>query len=201
MNRKNYMMGGWVDERVPREEIAVLMAPLGVDASAFCDWLAPHVGNYRSWTEMDREMPTRKEELAVLRDYQKVMEAAIHYLTPGGLTPFADAEMTNEWWKFTKTMIHEVERDLASKLRYLMVMAEKVESKFEGQAGKRGKKADPRKARLLASVADWLHQQGVGAARARSTAAKVLSLCGLQELPDTKVTLRRAAKRGTQLQK
>ncbi len=200
MKRKNYLMGGGVDESIPRQEIAQVVALLGIDAGVFCDWLAPHVGYYRSWNEMGQEQPTRNEELEVLRDYQRTMEAALHYLQPGGLTPCAEAEMANEWWQFTKTMLFDVERELVGKLRYLMVIAGQVERKFKAQEQKRGQKADPRKAELLSNVSEWLSQQGIAAAKARSTSAKVLALCGVERVPDTKTTLRRAAKRGTQLQ-
>ena len=200
MKQKNYLLGGWVDETIPREEITRMVNPLGIDAQVFCDWLSPIVGSYRSWAEMSQEMPTRNEEIQVLQDYQRTMKAALHYLTPGGLTPCAEAEMNNEWWNFTKTMLFDVEREVADKMRYLMVMAGQVERKFQDQAQKRGKKADPRKAELLANVSGRLSQQGIATAKARSTAAKVLTLCGVEGVPDTKTTLRRAAKRGIQLQ-
>jgi len=200
MTQKNYLLGGWVDETIPREEIARIVSPLDLDTEVFCDWLAPIIGRYRSWTEVSQQMPTRNEEIQALRDYQRAMEAAIHYLTPGGLTPNAEAEMNGEWWQFTKTMLFDVERELAGKLRYLMVMAGQVERKFQGQAQKRGKKADPRKAELLANVSGWLSQQGIAEQTARLKAADVLVLCGVEKMPNTKTTVRRAAKRGTQLQ-
>ncbi|SDM22582.1 hypothetical protein SAMN05428957_103275 [Oryzisolibacter propanilivorax] len=200
MKQKNYLLGGWVDESVPREEIRILVQPLNIDADEFCEWLAVQVGRYRSWTEMREQTPTRNEQIAVLRDYQKTLAKTISFLTPGGLPPHAEAEMVGEWWNFTKSSLHDLEHTAADTLRKLMVTAEIVERKLGAQKQQRGQKADPRKAELLANVSNWLSQKGVAPARARATTARVMTLCGVEGVPDTKTTLRRAARRGTQLQ-
>lgn len=197
MKRKNYSMGGCVDERIPRDEISKIVAEEGIDPDPFCDWLARQVGTYRFLTEMRSEAPTRAEEIKVLRDFQQAMDAAIHYLSHGSLTPSADAMLWAEWWKFTKTPLDPVTEDMVQKMRRLMVMAGNIEREFEATPQKRGAKRDQRRDNLLRDVVTQFKDAGLKTQQARKLAAFVLDRCGIANLPDSDRALRRAQTRGT----
>lgn len=201
MKHKDYSLGGWVDERIAREWISRMVSEEGIDPEPFCDWLAVEIGKYRIERGIAKDMPSLSEEVKVLRDFQKAIEAALHYLTPGGLGPRAGAMMTDAWFKLKKEILFNHADPTVTKLRYLKTIAENAERELSTVKQKPGTKRDPHRLRLLAAVTDRFKDAGVKAAPASRLAAAILEGCGLDRMPDRKEPLRRAVKKGTQLAK
>lgn len=197
--RKKPFSGAWVNENVP--DLTAVLRGFDIDSSAFAAWLAPRVGNLRFSAEMQKQLPTRVEEMKALRALRvKALDAsdALSAVFPG-----TSAALHYELFKAGGPWSTTLDRDLAQGLRHLCVFLSIVESKFEEQARlRRGPRTKATRDILLSDVADELFRRGVPKrALARKLAAEILTKCGVDvPSPESRAT-QRAQKKGTLIRK
>mgnify|MGYP001384074137 CR=1 FL=1 len=198
MKPTDYAIGGFVDDRIPRDEIEALLTRAGIDPAGFCDWLAPRIGHHRAMLDCVESAPPRAEEIEVLRDFQRVMKEAARYLQPGGLPPVAHALMTEKSWVMRKELLHQICEPVATVVEQLQTMAEDAERDLEAARQKPGKRSDSTRALLFSELVARLRATGAKANPARDTAAEILVLCRVGT-PEDERALRRLSARGAKL--
>ncbi len=180
-----------MDESIPRQAITDIVQPQGIKPELFCDWLGLEIGRYRLGQAAN--WPTRTQEIAALREFQKTMQAAEAMLSFAGLPPMAEALLDAKLYE-RGTSLLQLQQSLPDILMRLRLAAGEVETELSGTSQKRGAKSDPARQRLLAEVAQKFVESGAKPINARRLAVRVLALCGLQGLPEAKEPLRRAVK-------
>lgn len=190
--------GYWADERVP--DLAHILAPYEIDATAFAAWLGPQLGEYRGMRAFRVASASRArgvvgEDLEYLERVLQGIRAAQIALRPGGEAFFvaphlvAEAHLRDTNWT-------EVLARVSSDLVTLQVIVSAVHKRFAAAPRSVGGRptAAARDA-LLANVVNRLRQSPrITVSTARELAERVMIHCGIPT-PDGPDSTKRATKR------